>query len=184
MFHEGLMRNFSLKETVELVGIAAIVASLVFVGLQIRQEKEVAIVDTYGEMSQSNIDLTFKIGEQMEIWKKGLDGGELTEEELGVFSVQAASIGEYFQRMFIRWSRLGPVNPSVAASSYAFALYVFPGLRQEYELMARYESSKDSARGFEKNLSPFESAVGGYLEKFDRENPPIPTKKNYVFWGY
>jgi hypothetical protein len=178
------MRNFSLKETVEVVGIAAIVASLVFVGLQIRQEKEVAIVDTYGELSQSNIDLTFKVGEQMEIWKKGLDGGKLTEEELGVFSVQAAGVGEYFQRMYIRWTRLGPINPDVAASKYAFALYVFPGLRQEYELNAKFESSLNSARGFDPIVNPWESAVIGYLEKFDRENPPIPANKRYVFWGY
>ena len=108
----------------------------------------------------------------------------MTEEELGVFSVQAAGVGEYFQRMYIRWTRLGPINPGLAASKYAFALYVFPGLRQEYELKAKFESSLSSARGFDPIVNPWESAVIGYLEKFDRENPPIPTSKRYIFWSY
>ena len=82
------MGNSNWKDTLELVGIAAIVASLVFVGLQLRQEQEIAIVDTYGELSQSGVELIFKIGEQSEIWKKGLDGEHLTDEELGVFGAQ------------------------------------------------------------------------------------------------
>jgi len=35
------------KDTVELVGIAAIVASLVFVGLQMKQSQQIAIADQY-----------------------------------------------------------------------------------------------------------------------------------------
>ena len=118
------MSKFQLKDAVEIVGIAAIVASLVFVGLQIRQEQEIAIVDTYGELSQSNIDLTFQIGEQMDVWKKGLDGEELTTEELDSFAVLAAAVMEFNQRVWIRWTRLGPADPGRAASKFAFILFV------------------------------------------------------------
>ncbi len=178
------MRKIGLKDTVELIGIAAIVASLVFVGLQIRQEQEIAIVDTHGELSQTSIDLTFKIGEQMEIWKKGLNGDQLSEEELGIFTVQAAAVTEYYQRMFIRWTRLGPVDPDAAASGFAFALYVFPGLRSEYEKSDEFESFLDSARGSTLTVTNWETAVSGYLEKYDSENPPMPINKRYIFWRY
>ena len=178
------MRKITLRDAVELVGIAAIVSSLVFVGFQIRQEQEIAIVDTYGELSQTNIDLTFEIGEQMEIWIKGLNGDQLTEEEHGVFTVQAAAVTEYYQRMFIRWTRLGPVDPRVAASKFAFALYIFPGLRQEFEASEEFDSLLDSARGFIQGVNPWKTEVNRFLEKYDSENPPLPTDKQYVFWGY
>ena len=171
------------KDTVELIGIAAIVASLVFVGLQMRQEQEIAIVDTYGELSQTNIDLTFRIGEQMEIWKKGLNGDQLTDEEIGVFTVQAAAVSEYYQRVFIRWFRLGPVDPDVAASRFAYVLYIFPGLRREYESAEQFDSSLQSARGSVLSPNAWQSAVNGYLEQFATENPPMPSEKPYVFWG-
>ncbi len=171
------------KDTVELVGIAAIVASLVFVGLQMRQEQEIAIVDTYGELSQSGVELTFKIGEQLEIWKKGLDGEHLTDEELGVFAVQAAAVGQYYQRVFIRWVRLGPIDPGVAASRFAYALYIFPGLRREHESAEQFDSSLQSARGSVLELNLWQSAVNGYLEQFATENPPMPSEKPYIFWA-
>ncbi len=178
------MPKSSLKDAVELIGIAAIVASLVFVGLQIRQEQEIAIVDTYGELSQSNIELTFEIGEQMDLWKKGLGGENLTAEELDNFSVLTAAVTEYNQRVFIRWTRLGPIDPGVAASRFAFALYVFPGLRREWESSEQWGSHLDTARGNIQRLTAWESRVNGYLEQYDRENPPMPTNKRYIFWDY
>jgi len=36
------------------MGISAIVASLIFVGLQMQQEQEIAIVDTYGSPTDSS----------------------------------------------------------------------------------------------------------------------------------
>lgn len=177
------MIRLGLKDTVELIGIAAIVASLVFVGMQIRQEQEIAIVATYGELSQSQIELTFKIGEQMNLWKKGLDGAELSAEELDGFAVMAASVTEFHQRMFIRWTRLGPVNQNAAASRFAFALYVFPGLRQHWEFVTEYEVVADSAGGVvESSLNAWERAVKTFLAKFDEEKPRVPTRKHYVFW--
>ena len=177
------MRKVGIKDAVELIGIAAIVASLVFVGLQIRQEQEIAIVSTHGELSQSKIDLTFKIGEHMEIWKRGLNKDQLTEEELAVFTVQAAAVAEFHQRTFIRWLRIGPVDPGVAASRYAFALYVFPGLRHERESYNELRSFIGAARGSNVVQDNWETAVSGYLEQYDREKPPMPAKKRYIFWA-
>ena len=48
------MNKTDWKGTAELIGIAAIVASLIFVGMQLRQEQAIAIVDTYGSIVESN----------------------------------------------------------------------------------------------------------------------------------
>jgi hypothetical protein len=41
------MKKTTWRETAELIGIIAIVASLIFVGLQLRQSQEIAIADQY-----------------------------------------------------------------------------------------------------------------------------------------
>ena len=43
------MKLYSWKETVEIVGISAIVGSLIFVGLQLKQSQEIAIASQYHE---------------------------------------------------------------------------------------------------------------------------------------
>ncbi len=168
----------------ELVGIGAIVASLVFVGLQMRQEQEIAIVETYGALSEATIDLTIVVGENMGVWQKGLKGEDLSLTEQGVFISLLASVENHYQRMFIRWSRLGPGDPEGIASEFAYALYLFPGMRDAYEVNNAFDLAKHSARGFDDQLNPWEQAIDRYLVKFDDERPPAPTIRAYIFWGF
>ncbi len=177
------MRTPKIRDAIELFGIAAIVGSLVFVGMQIRQEQKIAIVDTYGELSQSDIELTFEVGEKIDVWKKGLNGDSLTEEEQDMFSVLAAAVTEYHQRLWIRWLQIGPRDPDRATSRFAYALYVYPGLRREWESKKQFESSMKAARGFEQD-SLWELSVNEYLAQFDREKPSIPNEKHYLFWSF
>ena len=171
------------KDTAELIGIAAIVASLVFVGLQMRQEQEIAITETFGDTSQSGMDLALEIGAHMDIWRRGLDGEELGESDQGRFDALATAVFEYNQRQFVRWFRLGPIDPDVATSRMAYAMYVFPGLRRAYERKQAYDASLDSARGFPQSVQPWEPSVRHYLDQFDETKPPIPKERNYLFWN-
>ena len=50
------MNSTNWKDIVELVGISAIVASLVFVGLELRQSHQIAIAAEYQERATSVID--------------------------------------------------------------------------------------------------------------------------------
>ncbi len=177
------MKPIKWKDTAELVGVAAIVASLVFVGLQLRQEQEIAITETFGDMSQSMVDVTLEIGDHMDIWRRGLDGEELTSSEQGRFDALATAVIQLNQRIYIRWVRLGPIDPDVAASSFAYALYRFPGLRRHYESVIEIEASLDSARGFAQAVNPWEPAVERFLRHYEETRPPIPEDKNYLFWS-
>ena len=55
------MKKTNWKDIAELIGIAAIVASLVFVGLQMRQSQEIALATQY----QSRYELTLDLMTQM-----------------------------------------------------------------------------------------------------------------------
>lgn len=177
------MKPENWKDVAELIGVAAIVASLVFVGLQLRQEQEIAITETFGDMSQSMVDLALEIGNHMDTWQRGLDGEELTSSEQGRFDALATSAIQLNQRIYIRWVRLGPIDPDVAASSFAYALYIFPGLRRHYEAVNGFEASLESARGFSQAINPWQPAVNRFLQHYDETQPPIPEHKNYLFWS-
>ena len=50
------MKNYDWKSIAELVGIVAIVASLVFVGLQLKQSQEIAIADQYQNRADAALE--------------------------------------------------------------------------------------------------------------------------------
>ena len=51
------MKSTNWKDIVELIGFAAIVGSLIFVGLQMKQSQEIALSDAYQARSESSIAL-------------------------------------------------------------------------------------------------------------------------------
>jgi hypothetical protein len=178
------MRKIGIKDTVELIGIAAIVASLVFVGIQLRQEQEIAIADTFGSVSEMTVEISIFIGQNMGIWKKGMNGGELSPDEFGVFQGLYSAVESHNQRMFVRWRRIGPGDPNEIASDFAYALYVFPGIRELYVADGNYEKAKNDARGFQTELGIWRSTVDKYVAKFDREQPAIPDDIDLLFWDF
>ena len=51
------MKSISGKDIAEFIGIAAIVASLVFVGLQLKQSQEIAIASQYQAWAEASLNL-------------------------------------------------------------------------------------------------------------------------------
>ena len=65
------------KETAELVGLAASVASLVFVGLQMRQTGEIARSQIYSNQLANALTAYSAISDHPDIWVRGKRGDEL-----------------------------------------------------------------------------------------------------------
>ncbi len=78
----------NLRESAELVGIAAIVASLIFVGLQLKQSHEIAIAAQYHERTALLVDyynVQLESGD-LRVWASltGIDATpDISAEELG-----------------------------------------------------------------------------------------------------
>ena len=178
------MKSVNWKSTIELIGIGAIIASLIFVGLQLRQEQEIAIVDTYGAVTETDINLSILVSQDMASWQRGLEGEEQTADEQAIFIGLLVAVASQYQRIFIRWIRLGPGNPDNVASEFAYALYIFPGMRRAYDANRAFEQSRDKARGFGNSMAPWNTAVLRFLAKYDEEMPPVPVTKQYIFWAF
>ena len=93
------------KNIAELVGIAAIVASLLFVGLQMRLDQQIAEAQAYMDSSNGLIELSQLTSDNQETWIKGLDGADVTPVEMAKF--------EQIARAW--YVSIGSASPSTAA---------------------------------------------------------------------
>ena len=75
------MKSLHWRDVAELVGIASIVASLIFVGLQLKQDRELGMADITSARTESAVALTQLVTENRELWIKGLDGERLRTQE-------------------------------------------------------------------------------------------------------
>jgi hypothetical protein len=178
------MKAGNWKFTIELIGIGAIVASLVFVGLQLQQEQQIAVVDTFGAVAEAGMNLSTQVGENMEIWQKALEGDELTTEEYGVFIGLFNAVMIHYQQNFVRLSMLGSFDPGATASEFAYALYIFPGMKSAFEEVTENRRAKQEARNLARIAGQFETIIVSSLAKYEEEKPPLPDPKLYVFWSF
>jgi hypothetical protein len=176
------MKSPNWKSVAEFVGVIAIVASLLFVGLQIRQDQNIAIAGTYGALTESVEIFADLVDRNADIWKKGLDGEELSSADKIRFYALAKAIQTHYSSIYIRWSQIGPIPKEVASRRYAYALYIYPGLRK-----ARVDQLQELADGnvplsgtFTNSL--MEREADQFLKEFEEAETPIPSEKTYIFW--
>ena len=178
------MSNTDWKSVAEFVGIAAIVASLVFVGMQLRQEQEIAIVDTYGSVVDSNVAVLSLIGENPTVWEKGLLGDELSTSDKIVFSGMVRAVFSRHAQMYIRFARIGPGEPEDVLKGLAYAIYVFPGLRKQWDADYDFQDHRDAALERPQTTLDFRFEANQYLNELDKRQPSIPAEKQLIFWYF
>jgi hypothetical protein len=121
------------RDILEIIGIVSIVASLVFVGLQISQEQTMNRYQADADFDDTMFEYARIIGESPEIWRKGLNGGELTASEEIQFQALAYIVEQKFTGIYSRASLVkGGRNLDGIARQFASNLYAFPGLRREF----------------------------------------------------
>ena len=74
------------KDIVELAGIAAIVGSLIFVGLQIQQADKIAQNEVGYAIADRFIEMRSIIIENADVWEKGNSGAELSASDHVIYS--------------------------------------------------------------------------------------------------
>ena len=159
------MKGTDWKGIAELIGIAAIVASLVFVGQEIQQSREIARLEWTGVLTAEQIALDSLLGSEAEIWRKGCAGSELSPSEQTVFIRQFSSFHHF---AFARWVRANVgvtgANPRFVSKEYAKNIHRFPGFRQTWDL---WKSSRVEAD------APMEGGILGFPEQVDSWIPVL-----------
>ena len=101
------MKKTDWKDIAELIGITAIVGSLIFVGMQMRQAQEIAIADGYSALQSYAYARSELLSANADLVAKANRGDELSEAEAFALDgfVTAIWHAEFFATA--RWEYLG-----------------------------------------------------------------------------
>jgi hypothetical protein len=113
-----------IKNLVEIVGISAIVASLIFVGLELRQSQQIAIASQYQERSNTGIEYNYKVLETE--WRLARRADRM-QRRVDVVTAVASEPEKYWleNHTHIEWAR---------EETWAnISLYIFDNYHFQYE---------------------------------------------------
>jgi hypothetical protein len=118
------------NEIAELIGIAAVVGSLIFVGLQMKQAQEIGNAERRMMRVANEIEVQNAINEYGDIWVRGLTGQDLSETETVIFVNLVLTKSSYHQHLSGAAQNLGAdYGEQVQVRELALFLYSNPGAR-------------------------------------------------------
>ena len=126
------MDSQKLHDWLQIFGMAAVVASLIFVGLQIKQSDDIALAGVLESVATRAIEERALITTHAETWRKACIGESLTADE----SLIANSIYmNYLQNNFNSWVRfretgIGGTGSQFLTDAYAANIHRYPGFRK------------------------------------------------------
>ena len=164
------MKKANWKDITELVGLVAIIASLIFLAFEIRQAKNVAISAADMAHSQVVIAMRSLINEHPDVWVKGNSGSELNESETVIFENMVKS---WMTQAFNDWhsyDKLGDTyTAEVLKNDFTGFLFRNPGARRvwwEWEVTLNKYRELLNPEG---NLfSDYVHGIKSDLEKLDK----------------
>jgi hypothetical protein len=159
------------KSYAELLGMVAVVASLVFVGLELRQSQNVARAEMHANNLANVIDVRNARIANAEIWAKGNANGELTPIEELIYAQLVYMTNERFWYAIEQFKLLGlDEGPSADIAQFSAFLHENPRARSLWRLredqLAKYRGIIDPNERFTPGwIAQVETAIA----KFERE---------------
>lgn len=95
----------------EFIGAIAIVVTLIYLAVQLRQNTAIAMINGTEDAGAMLFYWAELVAENPQVWVKGLSGEDLSAEESAVFWV-LASASDF--RYFTAWRHAKSIGPSVA----------------------------------------------------------------------
>jgi hypothetical protein len=135
------MTTANWKDAAELLGIAAIVASLIFVGFQLRQDQQIALAGYGQSTSAIRAELDIALAEHAAVLVKSNSGIELSDEEQAILTSVIAALWRATQIDYLERGRLGEEDPRFMTDLFAVFLFRNPGARRIW-----MEESQEQAR--------------------------------------
>ncbi len=166
------MNSEKLHDWLQLVGMAAIVVSLIFVGLQLRQSQHAAQSDLSQSSVAVGVEISALMAEHSDVWLRACAGEELSPPERLI----ANSIYfRYLQDNFNSWARsesteIGFMGPSFFADAFAANIHRYPGFRQmalSYGNWAEHGARTADSLTTER----YAENVRGRLSELEKEEP-------------
>jgi hypothetical protein len=178
------MKATNWRTVAESIGITAIVISLVFVGVQLQQDRDLAQVSTFGSTTESANALSELVQNHSEVWVRGLIGEELTDAEMAIFVSIVRAVESRYMNFIVRWqaSSHEKFDPEVHARNFAYYIYMYPGLRKVVQDQAQIARYRTAALDKPAPDSPLYEMALPYLKLLDKTAPELPDNKTFIIW--
>jgi hypothetical protein len=122
------------KQAMEAVGIASIVASLVFVGLEVQQSGKAANDASLASDAAIVAEVESLVTNYPDIWRRGCLGEDLEPTEALVFAhIHHAYVFQYFLRWLRENKGLDVSSAPLSIDNLAMNIYRNPGFAREWE---------------------------------------------------
>ena len=158
------MKNLNWKAIVELVGVAAVVTSLIYVGLELRQGRAIAEADVYSALLAAQVDIDDAVRQHAGIWLRGAAGEALDEEEDLIFQSIVRDIND---RMVTHYSNLQLLqrqdNATLILHDFVSFLYENPGARRVWQ------QREQTLNRYRDLLSPERNTLSSWQEQVAEE---------------
>lgn len=165
------MKNFDWKRSAELVGITAIVVSLIFLGLQLKQTQDIAVSEINASHHASLVEINNGIADHADVWFRGNLGLDLDQAEMVVYQSLLDNLGEQ-HRIQWRHDRLFGTGSGGNTEEQEFAIFLHrnPGAREVWSASRdrNYASLRRINPEFESRL--FSSLVIDALKILDEKS--------------
>ena len=144
------MKLGELNDWLQVVGLFGVIVSLIFVGLQLKQDRQFAQAEGITAAAESSKYWAELLTSNADVWTKGIAGDHLSDVEKQKFSALADA---FFLRWQSAWMRaiqlnLGHPEESRFAQEAALFIYFNPGLQkywaqraQRVELLSQGDSN-------------------------------------------
>jgi hypothetical protein len=160
----------SWKDTAELVGIVAILLSLIFVGVQLKQARVIAASEMNISLVEIGIESAKIINENVEIWVKGNSGGELDQHESTIFNNIVSSLDTRWFVEHRHSTRLGEIDQAeTIMDDWSAFLHQHSGARASW--LARQENlyrSRELLNPDGDKFNYWSDAIQSDLKKLDQ----------------
>ncbi|MFC1688875.1 hypothetical protein ACFL07_04340 [Pseudomonadota bacterium] len=126
--------NQKWKVLAESIGITAIVLSLVFVGLQLRQAQVIARNEVGLQELENRIAANGQINDRVNVWLRGLAGQKLSGDDAAIFENLLINVNDISFFSSSNYYELGEIaDARTVTSDLAIFLHRNPGARQVWE---------------------------------------------------
>jgi hypothetical protein len=153
------LKTTSWKDIAELIGIAAIVASLIFVGYQLKQSEQIGISDAVANRNERQNASREQIIDNADVWHRACLGEPLEPAERHVAAAIAAT---FWDNMISGWLTIrgGLLSSDQLQENLvhrvATQLQAFPGLKDLFGMRRQMFSAVEGSIGDSRARNLFE----------------------------
>jgi len=165
------MDSSKLHDWLQIVGLAAVVGSLMFVGLQLKQADDIALAEALESTATREIERRALTATHADTWQKACLGAEMNASE----EVVAANLYfSYLQGNFNIWMRyeetgIGGIDRQFLIDSFAANIHRYPGFKQMAESWEKW--AELGVRSDDKQVEEYRTAVFQRLSELEDQEP-------------